>query len=71
MDVLELKFATTAPSFAATDEYDRQGSVIAIDWIRHHCKMSGHAAAGASTSAPSPAVAGPVLTSSSPPRWRR
>jgi hypothetical protein len=47
IDVFELKFATGAATFAATDEYDLQGSVTAIDWIRHHGKMSGHAAAWA------------------------
>ena len=47
IDVLELGFATGAASFAATDEYDAQGSVTPIDWIRHHCRMSGHAAARA------------------------
>ncbi|MGA8665451.1 MAG: DUF222 domain-containing protein, partial [Candidatus Dormiibacterota bacterium] len=45
IDVLELGFATCAATFAATDEYDAQGSVTAIDWIRHHCRMSAHAAA--------------------------
>jgi hypothetical protein len=45
IDVLELGFATRATTFAATDEYDAQGSVTPIDWIRHHCHMSGHAAA--------------------------
>jgi hypothetical protein len=47
IDVLELGFATGAASFAATDEYDAQGSVTPIDWIRHHCHMSSHAAARA------------------------
>jgi hypothetical protein len=47
IDVLELGFATRATTFAATDEYDAQGSVTPIDWIRHHCHMSGHAAARA------------------------
>ena len=47
IDLLELGFATGAASFAATDEYDAQGSVSPIDWIRHHCHMSGHAAARA------------------------
>ena len=45
IDVLELGFATCAATFAATDEYDAQGSVTPIDWIRHHCRMSAHAAA--------------------------
>ena len=44
-DLLELEFAAAAAAFAASDEYDRQGSVTPIDWIRHHCNMSGHAAA--------------------------
>ncbi len=47
VDVLELCFATRAATFASTDEYDAQGSVTPIDWIRHHCKMSGNAAARA------------------------
>src|SRR5579864_2299391 len=47
IDVLELCFATGAAAFAATDEYDAQGSVTPIDWIRHHCHMSGSAAARA------------------------
>lgn len=46
-DLLELEFATVAAEFAGTDEYDVQGSVSPISWIRHHCRMSGHAAAGA------------------------
>ena len=45
IDLLELGFATGAATFAATDEYDAQGSVTPIDWIRHHCRMSAHAAA--------------------------
>ena len=47
IDVLELCFATDAAAFASTDEYDAQGSVTAIDWIRHRCHMSGNAAARA------------------------
>ena len=47
IDLLELGFASEAAVFAATDEYDAQGSVTPIDWIRHHCHMSGHAAARA------------------------
>ena len=47
IDLLELGFATDAATFAATDEYDAQGSVTPIDWIRHHCRRSGHAAATA------------------------
>src|SRR3984893_16761793 len=43
-DRLELEFSVSAARFAATDEYEAQGSVSPIDWIRHQCKMSGHAA---------------------------
>ena len=45
IDLLEIRFAMDAGSFASTSEYDAQGSVTAIDWIRHNCRMSGHAAA--------------------------
>jgi Domain of unknown function (DUF222)/HNH endonuclease len=47
IDLLELAFASDAATFAATDEYNAQGSVTPIDWIRHHCHMSGNAAARA------------------------
>ena len=45
IDLLEIGFSGDAARFAATSEYDTQGSVTAIDWIRHSCRMSGHAAA--------------------------
>jgi hypothetical protein len=44
IDLLELVFAADAAVFATSDEYDAQGSVSPIDWIRHHCHMSGPAA---------------------------
>ena len=44
-DLLELEFSETAGEFAASNQYEREGSVTAIDWIRHQCKMGGHAAA--------------------------
>jgi len=44
-DRLELEFSLSAARFAATDEYQAQGSITPIDWIRHQCRMSGHAAA--------------------------
>src|SRR6202171_3415674 len=44
-DRLEVEFSLSAARFAATDEYQAQGSITAIDWIRHECRMSGHAAA--------------------------
>jgi len=43
-DRLELEFSVSSAAFAATDEYDRQGSVSPIDWIRHQCNMGGEAA---------------------------
>jgi hypothetical protein len=45
IDLLELGFARAAATFAATDEYETQGSTTPIDWIRHQCRMSGNAAA--------------------------
>src|SRR5580704_13721723 len=47
IDLLELGFAAEAAVFAASDEYDAQGSVSPIDWIRHHCHLSRQAAARA------------------------
>jgi hypothetical protein len=44
-DLLELYFAKDAAAFAHTDEADLQGSSTPIDWIRHNCRMGGHAAA--------------------------
>ena len=44
-DRLDLDFSMSAAAFAGTDEYARQGSVSAIDWIRHQCHMGGGAAA--------------------------
>lgn len=48
-DEVELNYARRAAAFAATDEYDRQGSHSAADWIRHECKTSGVAASSAVT----------------------
>jgi hypothetical protein len=45
IDRLELDFARAAASFAATSEYETQGSTSAVDWVRHQCAMSGQAAA--------------------------
>src|ERR1700730_16826812 len=44
-DRLELEFSQTAAAFAATDEYDRQGLVSPIHWIRLNCHMGSGAAA--------------------------
>lgn len=46
-DLLELEFAALASQFADTDEYEAAGAVSPISWIRHECRMSGHAAATA------------------------
>jgi len=45
-DLLELEFSVTAAEFARTEEYEEQGSVSPIDWIRHHCRMSSSAVWG-------------------------
>src|ERR1700694_6143737 len=42
-DLLELEFSETTALFAKTEEYDEQGSVSPIDWIRHNCRMSSGA----------------------------
>src|SRR5713101_2495128 len=44
-DRLELEFSKTAAAFAATHEYDAQGSTSPIHWIRLNCHMAGGAAA--------------------------
>src|SRR5207245_282942 len=44
-DRLDLEFSRSAATFAATDEYDAQGFVSPIHWIRHKCHMGGGAAA--------------------------
>jgi hypothetical protein len=45
MNLLEVKFSELAAAFAATDEYDEEGSVSPIHWIRHQCHLGGGAAA--------------------------
>ena len=47
IDLLELAFARDAAAFAATDEYETQGSTSPVDWVRHRCAMSVNAAARA------------------------
>jgi uncharacterized protein DUF222/HNH endonuclease len=49
IDLLELDFASSAATFAGTDEYENQGSVSPYDWIRHNCHMTGQAASRAVT----------------------
>jgi len=45
MNLLEVKFSELAAAFAATDEYDMEGSISPIHWIRHQCHLGGGAAA--------------------------
>jgi hypothetical protein len=44
-DRLELEFSQTGAAFAATDEYDRQGFLSPIHWIRLNCHMGSGAVA--------------------------
>ena len=44
-DRLELEFSQTGNAFAATDEYDRQGFLSPIHWIRLNCHMGSGAVA--------------------------
>ena len=46
-DLLDLEFAVVADEFADTDEYEVQGSVSPISWIRHDCHVSGATASRA------------------------
>jgi hypothetical protein len=45
IDLQELSFAQEAAEFAATDAWEEDGSVSAIDWLRFNCKMTTGAAA--------------------------
>ena len=45
IDLMELAFSREAAEYAATKDYEEQGSVSAIDWIRVNCHMTGPAAA--------------------------
>ena len=45
LSVLQLMFAREAAGFAATDDYQLEGSVSAIDWLRIHCHLTGPQAA--------------------------
>jgi uncharacterized protein DUF222/HNH endonuclease len=45
LNLLQLKFSKMATSFAATDEYDVQGSLSTIHWIRLDCNVAAGAAA--------------------------
>jgi hypothetical protein len=45
MSMAHLFFAKEAAEFAATNEYELDGSVSPIDWIRIHCHLTGPQAA--------------------------
>jgi hypothetical protein len=45
IDQLELSFSATAAAFADTNEFQCWGATTPIDWIRHHCHMTGPVAA--------------------------
>jgi hypothetical protein len=45
ISLMQLMFAKEAAEFAATEEYELDGSVTPIDWIRIHCHMTGPQAA--------------------------
>jgi Domain of unknown function (DUF222)/HNH endonuclease len=45
IDLQEIAFAREAADFAASDAWDEEGSVSAIDWLRFNCHMNAGAAA--------------------------
>jgi Domain of unknown function (DUF222)/HNH endonuclease len=45
IDLQEIAFARDASEFAASDAWDEDGSVSAIDWLRFNCHMNAGAAA--------------------------
>jgi hypothetical protein len=45
IDMMELTFSRDAAHFAATNAYEYDGSVSAIDWLRFNCHMTSNAAA--------------------------
>jgi hypothetical protein len=45
ISVMQLMFAKEAAAFAATNEYEADGSVTPIDWLRIHCHLTGPQAA--------------------------
>jgi len=47
IDLQEVAFAREAAEFAASDVWDEDGSVSAIDWLRFNCHMAAGAAANA------------------------
>jgi hypothetical protein len=47
IDLQEIAFAGEAADFAASDAWEEDGSVSAIDWLRFNCHMTAGAAANA------------------------
>jgi hypothetical protein len=45
ISLMQLMFAKAAAEFAATNDYELDGSVSPIDWIRFHCHLTGPQAA--------------------------
>ena len=45
ISLMQLMFAKEAAEFAATNDYELDGSVSPIDWIRIHCHLTGPQAA--------------------------
>jgi hypothetical protein len=45
LSLMQLSFAQEAAAFAATNDFEEDGSNTAIDWIRFNCHMTGPAAA--------------------------
>src|ERR1700704_1107413 len=45
ISLMQLSFAKDTADFAATDEYQEDGSVSPIDWIRIHCHLTSPQAA--------------------------
>jgi hypothetical protein len=45
LDMLELAWSVKAARFAQTDYWDEEGSVSAVDWLRHNCHLNEMAAA--------------------------
>jgi hypothetical protein len=45
LSMMQLMFAQEAAEFAATNEYQKDGSISPIDWIRFHCHLTGPQAA--------------------------
>ena len=43
IDLQEIAFAREAAEFAASDAWDEDGSVSAVDWLRFHCHMNAGA----------------------------